>query len=191
MGTARKALRLATRVAGMINVEYKYLDQNYTASIIDYNGGLNSSLCSPAQGVGVSEREGDSIKVKNVTIKGAWKYNGDDSICRMIVFYDPDNTISSVSEFLDTVGSSLAVYANRNQTYKFSAKTLLDHSISITADNPIRQFKHVVNIDNHTNFTPAGTTIIKGAIKLLVISQAVTVNVPLFEYTTHATYVDN
>lgn len=188
---AKKAFKTAKWVAGLVNAEYKYIDTNFVAAPIDYNGAINTSLCTPSQGVGASQREGDSIKVKNVTLRGAWKYNGEDTVCRLIVLWDPDNTISGVADFLDTTGSTMSVYANRNQTFKFNAKTLYDKTYSLTADNALKQFKFVLKIGKHTQFTPGGTNIAKGAIKLIVISQIGASTIPEFEYSVHATYIDN
>jgi len=169
--------------------EVKYFTNSYLAAGVDLNGSLNTSLVFPAQGLTASARVGDVIRVKNITIRGQWAYNGADSAVRMIVFYDYDNTIAGTINYLDQVATNNAVFSNRSQSYLYNAKTLLDKTTYVTADVALRTFQYKIRINQKTKYSPASTVVQKGAIKLLVITNEL-FNLPLFSYKVFATYTD-
>lgn len=169
--------------------ETKYFSNYFTSVGIDGNGSLNTSLCYPAQGLTAVTRIGDSIRVKSLTIRGSWAHNGSDSVCRVIIFYDYENTINGVANFLDNSGTTVATFSSRTQSYLYNAKTIYDRSFSITADNALRSFSATIKINKITKFTPGATGIQKGALKLIAITNELYA-LPLFAYKVFVTYTD-
>jgi len=186
---AQKALKTAQYVAGLVNAEAKFVDTFQNAQNIDYIG-TQVILCTPPQGVGSDERTGDSIKIKNLTLRGNIKRSTADCIVRIIVYWDKENSIPNTSSFLEQVGNSFSVISPRNESSKFRAKTLYDSKFIITADTPIQEFECVVKIDDHVNFAVNSTTLVQGALKILWVSN-INANLPTLDYFARTTYMDN
>lgn len=186
-----KALRLATKVAGFVNTEFKYYENESMGNIITYNGVIFPNLCIPAQGVTVNQREGDSIKAKTMTMQGTVLLNSTAvEIVRIIVFVDKMNTITTPTQFWEDIGSTLSVLSNKNQDNKYNTKILCDKSFTVDTYHPLHKFKFVCKIDRHIHFTAGTTTITDNDIKMFVIGQTVT-NGSFFSYHSHISYVDN
>jgi len=188
--TAMKALKLATKVAGFVNTEFKYVETNVSQQVILNTGTIDAGICVPAQGITVNEREGDSIKIKNITFEGAWYRNGQDEICRIIVFIDKENEVINPDDFLENVNTDTAVFSNKNQNNKFDSKTLWDAKFTLTTDHPLARFKKIIKVDQHMHFLAGATTVSNNCIKILFINQAVSTGAKV-TYHTHTTYVDN
>lgn len=69
--TAARALQIATRVAGLVNTEFKYFDvSTESASVAIDEDGVGAPLCNMAQSVTAYGRTGDQCKVKRIQCKG-------------------------------------------------------------------------------------------------------------------------
>lgn len=178
-----------------INVEYKFIDTT-TNSNIDYNGTI-VNLNSIPQGDSQSERDGMSVKCQTLTLKGYLEDGGTSTMQRVIVFWDKDNTITNVSDFLDSgmVGSNFACLANKQYTNRFKSKTLYDQcwTVDPASSGANRMFKKVIKVDRHTTFNGATLNdISSGRLKMLLISnQAPATSVPLFRIASRLSYTDN
>lgn len=191
LSTAAKALRIATRVASMVNVEYKYIETDVTGSVCNYNGNIFDALCLPPQGNSVNQREGDSIKMKNLTIEGTLYRNTIDEIVRIIIFLDKDDTITNPASFWEGIGAPNVVLADKNQDNKFKTKVLMDKMFTITSMFNLKKFKWVVPINTHLHFEKGSATdVTNNQLKMIVFSQAAT-NGSFLSYHSHVSYVDN
>ena len=90
MNTAKKALKIATRVAGLVNAEAKdyYLIQavgatGNTGLVFSLNGGI-------VQGVADGQRTGDSVKIKTLTLRYDISRPAVDEIVRCIIIWDKE-----------------------------------------------------------------------------------------------------
>lgn len=72
--TASKALTIAKRVASLINVEYKYYDTLWNSAGAGTGGNI-AALCIPQQGDTDTTRNGDSIRMKNLTFNWTARHN--------------------------------------------------------------------------------------------------------------------
>lgn len=191
-GLAYKALRLARKVANAVNVEYKAFDVQSTAGAVDYNGGVTSLMSGLAQGAADNQRIGDSLKVQNLTFRCFGARNGQDAWLRYMIIYDPQNQISSVTDVLAATGSGQSIVAPKNYDKRFRCRILHEKHMALTSGNPTLQMDdQVIPIDLHTQFSGGTTTILTGDIKLLVISNVVTTNLPTFTYYARLSYTDN
>jgi len=188
---AQKALKTAKWVAGIVNAEYKYVERDTTAFALDFNGAIDANLAVIPQGSDVNEREGDSIKIKNMTFEGAFTVgSAGPEIVRMIVFIDKQNEINSVADYLEATGNAVAVFSNKNQNLKFNSNVLLDRKFTLSSQTPIHRFKNVIKINKHMHFVAGATTATNNYIKLLVIGQYAA-NGATITYHSHITYIDN
>lgn len=186
---AYKAFKTAKFVAGLVNAEAKYFEANLTATAQTYNGQI-VPLCYPSQGIAVNQREGDSIKMKNLTIRGDIVFNGTKSeTVRLIIFNDKENQATTAGDILEYTGSSLSVYSGKNPNLRFDSKILYDKTFIIDANTPIRKFDVVLKIGLHVNFAAGTTTINNNALKILIIGQNASGS--LVQFISKTTYLDN
>lgn len=190
-GMAYKALKLARRVADAVNIEYKICDISSNAGATDYNGGV-ASLVSIAQGTTDSTRIGDSCKLQNLTFRWQAARNGQDAQLRFMLIWDPQNQITGVTDVLASIGSNLSIVSPKNYDKRFRSRVLHDQTVSLTSGNAtIHNGDIVISINQHTQFSAATTTILTGDLKLLVISNVVTTNLPTFSYYSRLSFTDN
>lgn len=189
---AGTALKTAMFVKSLVNVEYKYFDQGASLGVANWNGSL-TTLCAPAQGVGALQRTGDSIKMKNLTMRYAWERNPsgiNNEICRIVIFIDKENSITTGAQFFQSVGTVNAPFQSKFADNKYDSKILYDKLHYVDLYHPVTVKSIVINIDDHCHFDAGTTTIDKNAIKFLIISQTA-INGPQFTYNSRVTYIDN
>lgn len=191
-GMAYRALKLARRVADAVNIEYKINDVSSNAGAVDYNGGVSSMLSAIAQGTSDSQRIGDSLKVQNITFRCFAARNGADALVRFMLIWDPQNQITGVTDVLASIGSGLSIVSPKNYDKRFRCRVLHDQIMPVTSGNATFQLQDIViPINEHTQFSGGTTTILTGDLKLLVISNLVTTNLPTFTYYSRVSFTDN
>ena len=192
-GLAKKAFKTAKWVAGLVNSEYKYFDVNILPSAHNYNGTITSALCVPAQGTAAQDRTGDSIKMKNLTIRGEWLLNAagaTQETVRIIVFIDKQNNITSGAQLLQSVGNVNAPYSPKNNDNRYDSKFLIDKTYVLDADNPIKKIDWVIKLNLHQHFNTGTTTVDTNAIRIGLFTQSATSGAQ-FQYYGRTTYIDN
>lgn len=189
-GMAYKALRLARKVADAVNIEYKILDSTGLAGAVDYSGGV-VTLNSVAQGTADNQRIGDSLKVQNNVLRWFMQRNGQDCLFRIILFWDEQNQITAVSDLLEATGSPQSINSPKNYDNRFRTKVIFDEVHRLTTNTPLitRDMTHAINL--HTQFFAASTTIRTGALKLAVVSNVTTTNLPTYTYYNRLSFTDN
>jgi hypothetical protein len=169
---AMHALRIASALQKQ--VETKYIDVLVGRSSIDFDGVLGT-LNTISQGDSDTSRNGDKISLINLKIKGNVGYGGATTMgigVRLIIFIDWLNTITSVSDLLSAVSSDSAPLSNLVYDTRYSYKILSDRIY--LCDGVNKQFLNFfINInlkDWDTHFDSGTTTITKGALKYIIIS---------------------
>lgn len=188
-GTAKRALKIAMGVAKLVNAETKFFDINQTVVASNYNGTI-AELCLPTQGVSAIQREGDSIKMKNLTWRGMITYNGQNELVRLIIFIDNQNTITTGAQLLQTVGLANAPFSPKQVDNKYDSKILLDREYMITINDPIVKVDFGLEIDTHLHFNYAAATVDKNDLKYCIISQT-NVTGATYSFYSRVTYMDN
>lgn len=196
---AYTALKMARRLRDAVNIEYKYADTTSTALTPDYNGsyfsiiGAANASAGIPQGTTDTTRVGDSIKLQNLTMRYTIARNGQDAWVRVFLLWDPQNKIAAVSDVLQSTGSVLSVISPKNYDKRFQCKVLYEalHKLD-SSGNALSKVDHVLSINKHTQFSAgSATAIMSGDIKMLVISNVVTTNLPTMAYYLHLTYTDD
>lgn len=191
-GLAYKALGLARKVADAVNVEYKFKDVNNVVNP-DYNGSIVSPLTSITQGVaGNGNRIGDSLKVQRLTFRAFLSHNASDCQVRIIWYWDDQNKTSVPSDVLNSIGTAYAPLSAKTYDKRFQTKILYDKRFMLGPNAyPTKEVSFNMPINRHTNYDTGAATIETGALKLLIVSNLVTTNLPIVTYTYRISYTDN
>lgn len=189
-GMAYKALRLARKVADAVNIEYKHFDTESLGGAIDFTGGV-AILNAMAQGASDQTRIGDSIKVQNNNIRFVMARNGQDAQVRVIIYWDDQNQITTLANLLQVSGTAASTLSPKNYDLRFRSKILHDQTYNITSNFSLVKDEVLLNIDAHTQFSAATTTINTGALKIAIVSNVSGVNLPTISYYNRCTYTDD
>jgi len=179
------------KIKDMVNVEYKEHSSFSTGSVINYSG-IQFILNTIAQGSANGQRDGDSLKLQRLTLRGAVQLNaaGQETLVRMIIINDKNNIISSPSTLLTYNGSNLACFGNKQDENKYETKILYDRMIKVSNQSPITPFKINLPLNFHTNYTAGSSVINNGALKLIFLSN-VNVSAPSTSFLYQLSYTDN
>lgn len=194
MNMAKQALQTAKWVATLVNAEFKYDTTSIIGGISDDTTGSIQTVCNPAQGTSVTQREGDSIKMKNLTLRGQFDQSNamnNNSVCRIIVLIDKENAITTLANLLQITGNANVVNSPKLEDTKYDSRILLDKTYVTSLAYPIRQFDEVITIDEHTHFTAGTATVANNALKIFAFSNIGVVTAPLVNYLAKVTYLDN
>lgn len=183
---------MALALKKAVNVEYKHYQAALTAQTIDYNGYVNE-LCIPAQGDSDVSRDGDGIKVQSLKMRGQLAYGTNPASVRMWIVWDNQNKITTANDFLETTGSSIAVFSHKDWDARFQSRVLYDSGVKFLdpATNPTHEFSLKIPIGLHTQFEAGSTTINTGRLLVIAISSNVTTNLPTLSYIANAVFTDN
>lgn len=197
---AHKAFKLASFVASVINPEVK------TKDVVVAPGGYGKSptitqLSNIAEGDGPHDRNGTSIKTKDILIKGSWFIpNGSEAtyhVCqtRVLVVVDTQNT-GTAPTAADIFDTSASDYMNAPRQTDTQIGSRFKHLADITqtlsvGGNQLRQFKIYRKLGHHIHYSGAnGTDELAGNIWIVYFSSQDT-NSPTFECTSRLSYYDN
>jgi len=172
------------------NIEYKIHELTNNASY-DYNGTVSSLLSGLSQGTQDTQRIGDSMKNQNLTFRFYTSRNTADSIVRIMVIRDDQNKISAVTDVLQASGSAFSVLSPKNYDKRFQSKILYDRTFVLDVDQTTIKREMVIPLGFHSQFQSGGTTINTGDIKLLIVSNLVTSNLPSVAWYSRVTFTDN
>lgn len=200
---AVQGFKTALYLRSLINTEFK--DMQLTAANQNVtDDGYVVGLCYPTQGDGDDNRDGDSIRLKNLRVKGMIQYNSaqttyPNQLVRVIVFNDKANTVGgdlTTSALLDggLVGTSQCVFAPKDRDNMYRTKVLFDRVYSVSSQNPVRQFSiRLNNINFHTQFENGTTTMNTNALKIAYCSNvdAAQTDFPKIQWVSDCSFIDN
>lgn len=156
--TADKALSIALKTAAMLNPEYKVHTTGLSSAVS--TTAQFTSLGSVAQGDGMSNRDGQSIKVTSLAINGRYLLNASASAdhIRTIVFVDKnsDGATPSVLELLESNDpmSHLNVESQQNRFRVLYDR--LDSLVNDGGDQVI--FRKYQKMSHHIKFDSTGAS---------------------------------
>lgn len=191
--TAVKAYQLATKVARMVNVEYKFVDYNNAVSI-----GSNLQLVTPlidtiAPGDGVSDREGNSVKLIRLSGRGfvTQNTNAQKTAIRLILvrakYQKGEKPVTS--EILQDFSN---VLSPKNHSTKFGTKILYDKTYHMSNNgNSNITFNWNFKLYGHATWIQANEDDMEsGGLYLFAISNEPT-NTPILNYWLRTSFTDN
>lgn len=192
LGYAVKGATVAFKVARMVNSERKFFDVDNTSGTNFNNTGALEQLANPTQGVGRSQRTGDSVKAWGITLRGILTANASETNthCRiMIIKGNKENgTTPTLSSILQTVD----VLSPKDHDNRFDTKVLYDKTFSFSNTTKLTKDLNIyLKLGHHINWSNASTTEEDGGIYIAMLSNVSSANVPSLQYYSRMTYVDN
>lgn len=201
--TAHKALQVANQVKQLVNVEFKSYGAALSAAT-GYDTPFISNMSTIAQGDGPNDRDGNSVKLQSLDIRGWLTYYGGQSPCRIMVVQSTDGTnLSDITTLLDADLSNVYSLAFRDLNNTQNFKVLYDRVFDM--DN-IQMFDKSFNIHidfkktrpgvkKHITWTQAdtaGTSFTGGQLYIVAISNITdAANACGFSYQSRIRYTDN
>lgn len=199
---AYTAYKLASKVARIVNSEVKFHDAQQTQTNIDTNGNVHS-LCTIAQGDGDNSRDGSSIKLAHLTIRGTLQGNANETSptrVRIILLRGKGErgTTPTFATTLEDITNFDAIVSPKSWNNKFNSKILYDkvfmlYPYNVGNNGSTKYFKINMKLYGHVKWETAntdGTDIEDGGLYLMMISDEGT-NMPNTTYYSRLTYYDN
>jgi hypothetical protein len=193
--TAYKAYKVATMVAGLINVEKKFYDTALTVTSTAFNSsGSVGVYTTMAQGSDYNQRNGNSIKpssfMSNIIIR-----NTSTSVTsgRMIIFRDMENrqANAAVTDVLETATTESPL--NHLNGHRF--KILKDLHFTLDQYHPVKYVKYFHKFKKaHIRYVGTGSGVAnadEGNIFILFISDQGTGGAPSASLYTRLRFIDN
>lgn len=198
--TAQKVAQVAQvayRVAGMVNAEKQYYDNNNSGNASTPNETGNTySISGIPQGDDEGGRTGNSILMKSLylTVRGSMNASATNSCVRMLVVQDKFNTgtTPAPSDIMQYNGSAFSVVSPLNVDHTTRYRVIYDKlfKMSINGD---QQFivKKFLKYHKHIHYTgPNATDTYGGNIYLIFVSDEAT-NTPNIVFNARIGYYDN
>lgn len=191
---AYRGLALATKVAKLINVEFKYIDLASTVAVPSTGTVVHLTPC--AQGDNDDERNGNQFKLKSIFLRLYGDHNSSGAtsqLVRMILFQDKmgQGVFPAVTDVLQTAN----ILSPLNRSHDGRVRILKDKVLNLTADrgqayrkiymgdiDTIVEYKGASAVENNT-----GTN----QIFLLLVSNEASINYPNIIYNSRLRFIDN
>lgn len=195
VGTRLKRLEYKVNVQQKPEAKYFNVRQapqvTYAGSLSELNGIVN-------QGDEDIQRNGDAIFMKNMLIHCSimQQGSGNQDIVRIILFYDKENKVASVSDFWDGtyLGITNAPQGFKNHDKRFQTNVLLDRIFTINNNaQSIKHFTKNLKINKRVQYDAGSNTIQTGSLKLFMItSNPGTTNpdIPKIDFTARCNFLD-
>ncbi len=167
---AVKALKIAQSAKSAI--EHKFLDTVVDEPNVSSSGTSLISLNNPEQGMGDSDRIGDTLK--NTSLRFRYLLTSDNSSAaavRIIIIYDKYDTISSINDVLTLNAVTEALIADYVKDKRGDYIIMHDKMYNISNDLRNKAVGNVfMRVNKKTQFSAGTTDIEKGSIKAFLIS---------------------
>lgn len=197
LSMARMALKGVGFLKSVLNPERKFVDvDGGGGSFAVSNTGFITYLSGIAQGDGVNNRDGNSVKTSDMLFRFAFTLDpAATTPCRirMILFIDTDNlgTAPAVTDVLQTVSALSALERTTQSGGRF--RILADRIMSLTLIKSSITGKIYKKLGHHLKYggtTSAGADAREGAVFALFISDQAA-NDPSVSYNSRIKYYDN
>ncbi len=186
-----------TSLKNMINVEYKFLDTELAADTSILNASHNVSyvsLCS--QGDGVSNRDGQSYRIKSLELRHRFKIH-DSSVATTIRYFIGLQTQVKNQQLtgIDILETATNPYDPRNLDNRHNLMILKEGMITLSQDKPSVALKFYRKLDAkvlYTTFATANaiTGLEKNALFVYYMSNETT-NFPTVQMSARMRFIDN
>jgi len=193
---AVKALRGVQYMRTLVNSEMKQYELTSSGNYIDHTGTI-IHLSNILQGDTTSTRDGRSVLLNYINMRGVISRIESNTILRMIVFQDTQQNgiIPSTDQVLSTVGDGFAPFSGLEPSFAGRFKILSSNTISLNEQNPLPLFKVFKKYNTHIKWQTSadGGNPMKGHLYMLLISNAATsaTNRPLVDFRSKLGYRDN
>lgn len=182
------------------NAEIKHFQVITTSAGVDYDGTITTRTAM-AQGDTDITRDGDAIRLQKFELRFDILANTLVALFRIIIF----QWHTSTNQLAPTIGQILninggqaeAIHSPYNPDYYQTFTVLYDHTMQVDTNGTIGQgifmrtgYVKLTNFKQNANFI-AGATTGTNQIHMLVLSDRVSTNLPLFRAVSWVTYTDS
>jgi len=194
---ARRTAQGLSQVRRLINVEHKFHDVNDT--LTTSQNGFVHNLSNISQGDDISNREGDSIRIQSIEIKGTVFRSATataNEAVRIIIVRDlqQQGTAPVGSDILQNVGSSLAPYSLYNQLNSHDLNKrftfVYDELVSIDQYNPTVPLTFRSDSNCHVYYRGSTTQSGNGNYYMILFSNQ-SANAANFDFSCRIRFTDN
>lgn len=147
---AARALKGVMYLKTLVNSEMKLFTQQNASVVQSYNGNV-IHLTNITQGDTTANRNGRSILINYLQLRGIFTKNAGNDTCRWLVIRDKyqTGTAPSVDQVLQTVGTSLAPYAPLDASFAGRFEILDTGMVTLSADRPVYIYKKFIRLNKH------------------------------------------
>jgi hypothetical protein len=171
MYVAKKALKKVNQVSKA--QEIKHYDLNFLGPFnLDWFGTAISMNVGIPQGLLDTNRIGDTIYCLGIRVKFVLDINtADRAMCRFILIWDKEDSISTADEMLSATGSVNVINSPFIVDDRHRYIVLRDKVVKLNnGDHRIRQVTMSKKLNKKTQFEAATTDVTKGRLKLFLFS---------------------
>ncbi len=198
MGDAAKALKLAKYVKGLVNVEYKQINVQSTNVSIGTSA-VHNELTNLLQGHEDTQRDGNSIRLKSIHIKGFIKTitSSSKNVVRLVVVLDKQTNQAQAAFsdifFDNSAGDAVISDRNIDNTRRFTL--LWDKVIVLEASssagtryfNFYKKLNMPIRYDGNANDI---TDLTQNSLQFIQVSDTVS-STPIITFHARLRYLDN
>lgn len=196
---SQQALSLAKKTQRLLNVEYKFHDVVLTASGgapgagVSDNGEVHDLLQIP-QGDSQEQRNGNSIRLKNINIKGTVSLAGSATFSRVRIMLvrdsQPNGTTPAFTHIYETSDID-RLFRNRNSPGRFKVCKTWYVKVSTNAGENVGHFSLFHKTNEKIQWATGGTSDPYNTAYLLLMVSDQASNEPKFDIQSRATFIDN
>lgn len=193
MGAINQLKRDVALLKDVINVEYKHVDTTLTTAGIQQVGNWYL-LNGIAQGDADNMRNGNSVKMQRIDLKGAFDQSAAaaNTSIRCIMIQDKMHTGAANPNILDYLETN-TIYSMRNTDYSSRWRVFMDRVILLDPEHQQKPLSIHKVVKDHIKFDQIGsaaTDITINPIYLYLLGSEPT-NLPTVTYSSRLRYVDN
>lgn len=190
---AKNALYIAKGLKSLVNVEMKRFESNINGSV-DNAGNNYYTLNSVPQGDTDGTRDGDSLKMHRIHVKGHFNIHPSSTVTtiRAVLFIDKQDTLLTAPDFWDNLTLGSCVDSSKHYDSRFESRVLCDKRFCLNTNQPNSLLDLSCKVGLHTQYVNGTTSIATGALKLMLISDITSAgNKPTFDVVSYLYYTDN
>lgn len=190
---AMKALKGVNYIRTLVNSEMKQYTKQNSAVAQTYNGNV-IHLTDISQGDTTSNREGRSILINYIQLRGVFTKGSGNDVLRYLVIRDKmqTGTAPAVDQVLQTVGTSLAPFAPMDTSFAGRFQILDTGMVTFSADHPTFVYKKFIKLNKHCKWqtTADGGGTMEGHIYFVSLSNVASSSCSV-EFVSRIGYRDN
>jgi len=181
-------------VKKLLNVEVKAVEAVFGAITPDYGGVMSNFSATISQGVGDTQRTGDSLKYTEFVFNGrvSWNTAGNaQQSVRMLLVFSNDEAMTA-AEML-ALGVAATPFSTEVWDSKSQYRVIKDELFTVNASRSAQLFRWRISGEHlgHTQFSAGSTTVLSGCLQMLTVSDQAGANYPSVIGYTSIRFVDN
>lgn len=191
--TAYKGYQLAKTAIGLINAEHKYLDSPIGPANASSTGSI-TNLVGIGQGDDYYQRNGNSIKIKDLFLRMWFTYGNVNNLIRVLLVRQnfTNGAAVTLAQILEQPTNVLSSY--NKETMGEQITVLMDKQFTLDATKQTHSFKKKIVLGTHVKYQSAGAAtadIASGGLWLIVFGSNAGATPGSYNAFIRANFLDN